>query len=439
MGGARRGRAPGLAAALSAHFLAHRRAVAPSALFVGTHPARAGLCVPRLDRGGAAASRRCARGGMKKICFVTTSPLIVNFFLVPHLLHLARRHEMALAVRLPGEVPLRPLPGIEVISVDIRREIVPFADAAAFTSLVRLYRKRGFDLVHSFGPKAGLLSATAGRVARTRARLHTFTGQVWASRTGPMRALLRTADRVTARLATHVFADSPSQRDFMVREGVVPHGRVEVLGKGSITGVDLQRFRPDAGLRSAVRAELGIPDAARIVLYLARVLRDKGVLDIARAFARLDARTTLLVVGPDEQGLRGEVRTLAGAAAPRVRFFDYTDQPERYLAAADVLCLPSYREGFGTILIGAAAAGVPAVASRIYGVVDAVVEGETGLLFTPGDIEELTRHLARLLSDPALRERLGIAARARVEAHFSEGSVLRALEARYEEILCGSQ
>ena len=376
---------------------------------------------------------------MKKICFVTTSPLIVNFFLVPHLLHLARRYQMSLAVRLPGEVPLRPLPGIDIIPVDIRREIVPLADAAALASLVRLYRKRGFDLVHSFGPKAGLLSAAAGRVAGTRARLHTFTGQVWVSSTGPMRTLLRAADGVTARLATHVFADSPSQRDFMEREGVVPHGRVEVLGKGSITGVDLQRFRPDASLRRTVRAELGIADSAPIVLYLARLTRDKGVLDIARAFARLDPRTTLLVVGPDEQGLRGEVRALAGEAAPRVRFFDYTDQPERYLAAADVLCLPSYREGFGSILIGAAAAGVPAVASRIYGVVDAVVEGETGLLFTPGHIDELTRHLAALLSDPALRARLGAAARARVEADFSQDSVLRALEARYEEILCALQ
>jgi glycosyltransferase involved in cell wall biosynthesis len=376
---------------------------------------------------------------MKKICFVTTSPLIVNFFLVPHLVRLARRYEMSLAVRLPGEVPLRPLPGIEIIPVDIRREIAPLADAMALASLVRLYRKRGFDLVHSFGPKAGLLSAGAGWLAGTRARLHTFTGQVWAARPGPMRALLRAADGVTARLATHVFTDSPSQRDFLVREGVVPPGRVEVLGKGSISGVDLQRFRPDAGARRAVRAELGISDAAPVVLYLARLTRDKGVLDFARASARLDARTMFVVVGPDEQGLRGEVRALAGEAAPRVRFVDYTDQPERYLAAADVLCLPSYREGFGSILIGAAAAGVPAVASRIYGVVDAVVEGETGLLFTPGDIEELTSLLARLLSDPALRDRLGAAARARVEAHFSQDLVLRALETRYEEILCGSQ
>ena len=372
---------------------------------------------------------------MKRICFTTTSPLIVNFFLVPHLLHLARRYEMSLAVRLPGEVPLLPLPGIEIIPVDIHREIAPLADTAALFSLARLYRRRGFDLVHSFGPKAGLLSAAAGKLAGTRARLHTFTGQVWATRAGPMRELLRGTDRLTACLATHVFADSVSQRDFMVREGAAPPGRIEVLGKGSLSGVDLRRFRPDADARRAVRAELGINDTAALVLFMARLTRDKGVLDLARAFARIDAGATLLVVGPDEQGLRGKVRTLAGEAAPRVRFIDYTNQPERYLAAADVLCVPSHREGFGSVLIGAAAAGVPAVASRIYGVVDAVVEGHTGLLFAPGDVEDLTRQLAVLLSDRSLRMRLGSAARAWAEAHFSQEAVLRALEARYDEIL----
>ncbi len=372
---------------------------------------------------------------MKKICFVTTSPLIVNFFLVPHLLYLAGRYEMSLAVRLPGEVALRPLPGIEIIPVDIRRDIAPLADAAALAALIRLYRERKFDLVHSFGPKAGLLSTAAGQLAGTPARLHTFTGQVWATRRGPMRMLLRAADRMTARLATHVFADSTSQRDFLERERVAQRGRVEVLGQGSVTGVDLQRFRPDADARRRVRAELDIADAAPVIVFMARLTRDKGVLDLARAFPRLDTAVVLVVVGPDEQRLRDEVRAIAGVAASRLRFVDYTNVPERYLAAADVLCVPSHREGFGSVLIGAAAAGVPAVASRIYGVVDAVVDGETGLLFTPGDVDDLVNNLTRLLSDRALRETMGAAARSRAKTNFSEQASLRALETRYEDIL----
>jgi glycosyltransferase involved in cell wall biosynthesis len=373
---------------------------------------------------------------VRKICFVTTSPLIVNFFLVPHLLNLRRRHEVSLAVRLPGEAPLRPLPGIEVITVDIRREIAPLHDAAALLALRRLYRQRRFDLVHSFGPKAGLLSSAAGTLAGTRARLHTFIGQVWATRTGPMRTLLRAADTATARMATHLFTDSAAQRDFLVQEGIVAPGHCRVLGRGSVSGVDLRRFRPDAAARRVVRSEWGLDEETPLIMFLARMTRDKGLLDLARAFGQLGGNAVLAVVGPDEEGLRDEVLRLSTAAAPRVRFAaGYTDAPERYLAAADLLCVPSHREGFSTVIISAAAAGVPTVGSRIYGVVDTMVEGETGLLFTPGDVQDLARQLAALVTDRALRERLGAAALARAQAHFSEEAVLQALEAHYEEIL----
>jgi glycosyltransferase involved in cell wall biosynthesis len=237
---------------------------------------------------------------MKRVCFVTTSPLIVNFFLVPHLRHLASRYEVSLAVTLPGEAPLKDLPGVRIEPVTIPRRIRPVGDAMALQRLTRLFRERHYDLVHSFGPKAGLLATWAGSLAGVPTRLHTFTGQVWASRRGPMRALLRAADRSIARRATEVLADSASQRDFLVREGVVAAERCRVLGAGSVCGVNAQRFRPDPDARAAVRAELGIDAQAPVVLFAGRVTRDKGILDLARAFGGLGAafqQALLLVVG----------------------------------------------------------------------------------------------------------------------------------------------
>jgi glycosyltransferase involved in cell wall biosynthesis len=369
---------------------------------------------------------------VKTVCYVTTSPLIVNFFLVPHLLRLTGSYRVSLAVAVPGEAPLRPLPGVEVIPLEIARRIDPLRDAAALARLLRLYRSRKFDLVHSFGPKAGLLSGAAGKLAGVGARLHTFTGQVWASRGGAMRALLRTADACTGRLATHVLADSASQREFLEQEGVVPHGRCEVLAGGSVSGVDRERFKPDAQARSEVRGALGIDAGEPVVLYLGRITRDKGVLDLARGAG---AKALLLLVGPDEEGLREEILRLRGAHAAKTRFVGYTDAPERYLAAADVLCLPSYREGFGSVVIEAAAAGIPAVASRIYGVVDAVADGRTGLLFAPGDAGDLGRKLDELIADEPRRRGMGAAARARAAAEFSEERLVGALAQRYREIL----
>jgi glycosyltransferase involved in cell wall biosynthesis len=105
------------------------------------------------------------------------------------------------------------------------------------------------------------------------------------------------------------------------------------------------------------------------------------------------------------------------------------------MAAADLLCLPSYREGFGAVVIEAAAAGLPAIGSRIYGIVDAVQDGKTGLLFEAGNVGELRERLRLLLGDAALREHLGTAARARALEEFAEERLVGALEARYREIL----
>lgn len=372
---------------------------------------------------------------MSAVCFVTTSPLIANSFLAPHLARLARRYDVSLALPVSGEIPLRPLDGVEVLPLPILRRISPWQDLLTLRALDRLFERRRFAVVHSFAPKAGLLAMHAARAARVPVRLHTFTGQVWASRTGFMRALLRTADRLTARAATHVLADSASQRDFLVAQGVVPAAKCTVLASGSVSGVDAARFRPDAGLRSVVRSELGVPVGAKVLLYLGRLARDKGLVDLAAAFAGLSSRAVLVLVGHDEDGLRDPIRAAAGVARPRVHFVAYTAQPERYLAATDVLCLPSYREGFGTVVIEAAAAGVPAVASRIYGITDAVVDGVTGLLFTPGSVEELRGKLALVLEDEALRVSLGQAARSRALADFAEERVTAALESFYAQML----
>jgi glycosyltransferase involved in cell wall biosynthesis len=368
---------------------------------------------------------------MKTVCFVTTTPLFVNFFLAPHLLNLRKSREVTLVLPLPGEVPLRELPGVEVLQAPIRRKIDPLHDLMALWELRALFRRRRFDLVHSFGPKAGLLAMHAAAMAGVPRRIHTFTGQVWASRRGLMRSLLKAADRRTALAATHVLADSPAQRDYLVAEDIVAAGQCGVLGAGSVAGVDLARFQPDALARAAVRRELGIASSDKVVLYLGRLNRDKGVLDLARAFAPIAESAVLLVVGPDEENLAGEISRLAGRG---VRLVGYTEAPERYLAAADLLCLPSYREGIGTATLEGAACGLPVLASRIYGIQDAVVEGQSGLLFQPGNVEALRAGLAKLLGDEALRRRLGEAGRERVAKSFSQASALEALEAFYGEI-----
>jgi len=372
-----------------------------------------------------------------KICFVVSSPLTAKAFLSGHIAALSGHYAIDLVADVQNPAELGSIPAhARVVPLQIRRRAAPLADLMALVRLLALFRHERYAVVSSVTPKAGMLALLAAAITRVPLRIHIFTGQVWVTRSGWRRWLLKVADKLMVRLATHILADSPSQCDFMVAEGIAPSGKIRVLGDGSICGTDGERFRPDADRRADVRTEQGIPEASVVFLFLGRLNRDKGVLDLADAFAALNNPAAwLLVVGPDEAGLRGNLEARLGAALERTRFIGYTDRPEDFMAAADVFCLPSYREGFGMVIIEAAAAGIPAIASRIYGVTDAVEEGVTGLLHRPGDAAEMSRAMATLANDAPRRAEMGRAARIRALRLFSREAVTEAWLCFYGKLL----
>lgn len=371
----------------------------------------------------------------RSVCFVATDPGAVRVFMGP-LIRVLQADWRVLVATNSTDSALDIGGGVKasVHACRIERRPAPWYDLLALWSLWRLFRRERFGIVHSLLPKSGLLAMLAAWLARVPVRVHTFTGQVWVTRTGLGRWLLKLADRITVSLATHILADSPSQRAFMGREGVCDPRRVTVLGCGSICGVDTLRFRPDPGLRATRRAALGIPGTAVVILFIGRLNPDKGVMELASAFAELaQVRPDLylMVVGRDEAAMRARVDQICSAIADRVLHIEHTMTPEHDLAAADILCLPSRREGFGNVVIEAAACGVPTVGTRIYGLVDAVAEGETGLLSAPGDISGLRANLERLAADTRLRQRMGAAARRRVLDRFDQHYLLREWVAYY--------
>ena len=327
---------------------------------------------------------------------------------------------------------------VTINSIPIKRQIRLVDDLKALWLLWRFFRREKFDLIHSVSPKAGLLSVTAGWLARTPNRLHTFTGQVWATRSGIVRVVLKLMDRLIAIFSTTILVDSPSQRDFLVQQGVVRPIDSLVLEKGSISGVDVERFHPDAKWRTTIRKELGVNDSAFLVLFVGRLKRDKGVIELVDAFVRLRqkrADALLVMVGPDEEGLQKVLSDEMGDNADSVHFIPFTKVPEHYMAAADLLVLPSYREGFGTVVIEAAACGVPAVASRIYGLSDAVEEGESGLLCEVYSVESLAEAMEKMALDEVLRMRYGQQALKRAREHFSQQHLTDVLLTLYAKFL----
>lgn len=378
--------------------------------------------------------------GRQSICYVVSSEMTVRAFLPGHIAAASERYDVSVVANSASGDFLEKL-GLTAAfhSVAIARQIAPWSDLKALLKLFLLFREQQFDMVHSVSPKAGLLAMLAGWLAGTECRIHIFTGQVWANKKGWKRCVLKQLDRLLAGLATHVLVDSPSQRDFLLAEGVVSSAKANVIGVGSICGVDAGKFKPDTEARRRIRHDFGIPESAPLLLFLGRLHRDKGIADLIGAFGRLlqqfpDAH--LLLVGPDEGGLLA-LSDKDGGWANHVIHAPYTDRPEHFMAAADVFCLPSYREGFGMVVIEAAAAGVPAVASRIYGVTDAIEDGETGLFHEPGDAAGIASAVGRLLENPGLRYEMGEKARSRAVSLFSREALTSGLMAYYAKIRSG--
>jgi glycosyltransferase involved in cell wall biosynthesis len=376
---------------------------------------------------------------MKRISVIVSSPFTVMAFLTDQIAALSRSYEVCLVFNA-GKSPSLPdvSANVEVIVAPIVRKISLLRDLHALLFLVALFSRRRFDAIHSVTPKAGLLAALAGAMARIPVRIHTFTGQVWATRSEPARRMLKTADKMLARMATHILVDSPSQRDFLLREGVVSAEKSRVLANGSICGVDTFRFRPDSESRKRIRQREGIAEDSVVFIYVGRLKVDKGVLDLAQAFARLAVdygEDWLLIVGPDEEGLRPRMEKICSAVASRLRFVGLSTTPQEYMAAADVLCLPSYREGFGSVIIEAASVGIPTVASNIYGITDAIEHGSTGLLYAAGDVTDLQSKMKQMMDDPESRVKMGTNARLRARRSFSKELVTSALLDFYGSVI----
>jgi len=288
-----------------------------------------------------------------KICFVVASPITAKSFLKDHILALSEHYDVSLIANFSShQDSQKSFSEIKTLDVPINRKISILKDFKALFILAKIFQREGFTSVHSVTPKAGLLTMLAGLLAGTPKRFHIFTGQVWATQSGLYRKLLKFLDKITFFAATTVLVDSQSQRDFLIHEGVINSNRSSVLANGSITGVDVSRFSPSNIARSSIRFDYKLPENAFIFLFLGRINTEKGITELVRAFLNSGCSErggVLMLVGPEEDNVLSKVRSeLAklGAAFIRVGF---TDQPQNYMAAADVFCLPSHREGFGSV------------------------------------------------------------------------------------------
>jgi glycosyltransferase involved in cell wall biosynthesis len=332
---------------------------------------------------------------------------------------------------------------VQWFNIPIERKVRPLTDIIAFIQLCLLCYRIRPDIVHSVMPKAGLLAAAAGWVTRVPVRIHTFTGQVWDTKKGLNRWLYKQMDKLIIKLNTACLTDSPSQSRHLFDEGIsdLNGGVIPVLGLGSLIGVNFDRFDTDviAAKATITRNSLGLNNDHFVIGYIARKSLDKGAIDMLRGFEIAKKRSPnmrLLFIGPDESD--GKIEMLRAA---RPELYELViesgavNNHEEYLLACDLICLPSYREGFGSIILEGAALGVPSIGSRIAGLQDSIVDNQTGILFPAGDIEQMADCLCTLEGNRPLVSLLGFEAKKRARKYFSSEIMTKLLQDFYFTML----
>ena len=374
---------------------------------------------------------------MKKICFVATIPAAVNSFLRDHIQAAGETYSVTVVCNSEDKYLLEGLDA-KIIFLPIERKPSPLMDLLVLIQLVKLFRQEKFDIVHSHLPKTGLLGMLAAWLTCVPIRINTFHGEVWATQSGLRRIALKLCDQLVGLFATNILVVSPSQQAFLEKEGILPQGKSKLIDAGSICGVNPLRFHTDSDVRFTIRKDLEVAQEATVILFVGRLNRDKGMLDLASAFDAISkhhSNVVLLLVGTEEDVVFSQIQEICNDELDRLHYVSFTDTPEHYMAAADIFCLPSYREGLPMTILESAACGVPTVASRIYGITDAVEEGKTGLLFTAGDVSGLTQLLSILIEDKYLRQQMGEAARLRVLDLFLSDKITEGVLAFYAKLL----
>lgn len=337
---------------------------------------------------------------MFKICYVVTIPLTIESFFIPQLQYLAANgFDVTVVCSNDSNLQEKLGESIRFYPIDIPRGISFGGSIYALKTLTCFFKKEKFDLIQYSTPNAAFYSSIAAKKADCKVRNYHLMGLRYLGASGMERTILKVLERIACRNSTSIECVSKSNMEMGISEELFPREKVTVVWNGSTGGVDLSRFdfSKRQQWRKEIRKELGYSSNDFVYGFVGRITKDKGIDELLSAFLELKDNSKLLLVGDIEKDNHLDVDLLAKAQQnSNIKFHSFVSDIERYYAIIDVLVLPSYREGFGNVVIEAGAVGTPAIVTDIPGPTDTIDREKTALVVPVKNPHALAESLRKI-------------------------------------------
>lgn len=337
---------------------------------------------------------------MCRICYVVTVPLSIRSFFIPQL-HYLSSNGFEVTVICSDDGKIRGELGglVKYIPVEIPRGISILGSLKAIKKLKRIFRKEQFDIIQYSTPNAALYASIAAKKVDCKIRNYHMMGLRYLGTEGVGRVVLKAIEKFVCYNSTFIECVSNSNLELALKEKLFTKEKAIVVWNGSTGGVDLQKFDYTKRLqwRKEIRSKLGYSEDSFVYGFVGRITKDKGIDELLEAFYSLKGDNKLLLVGPTE-GMETLNQNLLNKSKQdtNIIFYGAVTDVERYYAAIDVLVLPSYREGFGNVVIEAGAMGTPAIVSDIPGPIDAISNGHTALTVEAKNVYDLIEKMTQI-------------------------------------------
>ncbi len=365
----------------------------------------------------------------KTIAIVSTTASTIKSFMIKNIKILSDHYKVLIfcndAVSLKKFVPKNVL----LTNIKFTRKPNLIIDLTTFIILLYLLIKNKPYSTISISPKAGFITALSSFITRVSYRINWCTGQLWFTKKGFLRFFYKTLDQIVINLSHHVLVDSHSQKKFLISNNIISNNRSTVLLHGSVGGVNIKKFKYKKIDRNLLRRKLKISKNDFTFLYLGRINREKGIIDLIEAFNKIERlyKAFLVLVGPIENDYIKNYIKKNIKKNKKIIYVGQTSASEKWFSTADILCLPSYREGFGSVVIEAGSCNLPSLGSNIYGITDAIVDNKTGFLHKVGSINDIKKKMIFAIKNKRLLKKYGKSARKRVEQNFDENLISQKL------------